>query len=477
MAKEVKVAIIDNGVNEIYIKGIVKSITVDEQGICIDDTSKMDHQYFQHGTNCAMILKKYCPDCRVISIRILDEKGIGAVKSIYPALEWCLKNHVRLVNLSLGTSDFRDCGALKTLINEYVAKGLIIVAATANSGVISYPASFTNVIGVAAVDSPVNHFMDYVQLGIDAVVPSEHMVRVYNYEDVKTSQSNSYAAPYVSALIANRLKENNTLDIIDLKRYSHKQSYVEMADEMYEPDWVYKAYIVGNGKMSFAKYYFETIEGEFNEIPNEADTVIAFSKADLKKLDIKNKNLIYLGKENIGNADVKGFFWSREIRYQQIVNNCYQGNGIDIPMVILAVEATIDDFYVLTELRGSFANDGYNACVIGMEPECVLYALEYMPEPVSNHEVWKNFIESLIFYKQCDLVIWCIPLEDRDKFIEVYPDYDVEIRLCNEGENVKVRFSFGEEYVEKHISKMIDREDVEEIYYVIKTKLTEDKDG
>ena len=35
--------------------------------------------------------------------------------------------------------------------------------------------------------------------------------------------------------------------------------------------------------------------------------------------------------------------------------NCYQGNGIDIPMVILAVEATIDDFYVLTELRGSFA--------------------------------------------------------------------------------------------------------------------------
>lgn len=40
MAKEVKVAIIDNGVNEIYIKGIVKSITVDEQGICIDDTSK-----------------------------------------------------------------------------------------------------------------------------------------------------------------------------------------------------------------------------------------------------------------------------------------------------------------------------------------------------------------------------------------------------------------------------------------------------
>lgn len=472
-----KVAIIDNGVNETFIKeGLEASITVDEQGICIDDTAKMDHQNFQHGTNCAMILKKYCPDCRLFSIRILDEKGIGAIKSIYPALEWCLKNHVRLVNLSFGTSDFRDGRELKTLINEYVAKGLIIVAATANSGFISYPASFSNVIGVAAVDSPINHFMDYMQLGIDAVVPSEHMVKVYD-EEVWTSQSNSYAAPYVSALIANRLKGNNELDMIDLKSYSQKLSYVEMDDGIYEPDWVYKAYIVGNGKTSSAKYYFETMEGELNEIPNEADTVIVFSEADLRKLDIRNKNLIYLGKEDIDNADVKGFFWSRKIRYQQIINNCYQGNGLDIPMVILAVETAIDDFYVLTELKRAFANGGYNACVIGMEPECVLYALEYMPEPVSNHDAWKNFIESRVFYKQSDLVIWCMPLEDRNKFIGLYPGYDVEVWLCNEGENIKVRFSFGEEHVEKKISKVIDRKDVEEIYYVIKTKLTEDEDG
>lgn len=58
-------------------------------------------------------------------------------------------------------------------------------------------------------------------------------------------------------------------------------------------------------------------------------------------------------------------------------------------MVILAIEDTIDKFYVLTELKRAFASGGYNAYTIGMEPECVLYALEYMPEPVSDINAWK----------------------------------------------------------------------------------------
>lgn len=66
-------------------------------------------------------------------------------------------------------------------------------------------------------------------------------------------------------------------------------------------------------------------------------------------------------------------------------------------MVILAIEDTIDKFYVLTELKRAFASGGYNAYTIGMEPECVLYALEYMPEPVSDINAWKNFVESQVF--------------------------------------------------------------------------------
>lgn len=106
MDKGIRVAIIDNGINELHLKREVeKSIVTDENGMYIDDEKNIVHQQFQHGTNCAMILEKYCSDCHLVSIKILDENGRGAIKSIYPALEWCYENQIRLINLSLGTSD------------------------------------------------------------------------------------------------------------------------------------------------------------------------------------------------------------------------------------------------------------------------------------------------------------------------------------------------------------------------------------
>jgi hypothetical protein len=474
MNNSIRIAIIDNGINELLIKrGIEKSIVIDENGICITDTKNIDQQHFQHGTNCAMILEKYCSDCQLISIRILDENGKGAIKRIYPALKWCYKNQVCLINLSLGTVDFRDCEQLRCLINEYVTKGMIIIAATANSGFVSYPASFTNVIGVATTDSPLDYCEDYMQMGIDTVVPSVHTIKVCDME-LNTSLSNSYAAPYISALIANKLKEDSTFEIKKLKAYASEQSQLHIVKGIFEPDWVYRAYVLGVRTISRAKYYFETIVGKFEEVQEEIDTIIAFSISDLEKLQIGNKNLIYLGKEDIHKINVQGFFWSRETRQQQITNNHYQGNGLDVPIVILAIETTIDSFYILTELKKMFANGGYNAYTVGMEPECVLYGLEYMPEPVADHEAWKKFIESQIFYKQSDLVIWCVPYEDKMKYLKVYPECDVVITLCNEGENYLAKFSFEEERIDKKILGQIDRMDVEEIYHIIETKLTED---
>ena len=118
-----------------------------------------------------------------------------------------------------------------------------------------------------------------------------------------------------------------------------------------------------------------------------------------------------------------------------------------------------------------------NAYTVSMEPECVLYGLEYMPEPASDQETWKKFIESQIFYKQGDLLIWCVPLEDRAKFLKIYPDCDVEICFCNEGENIVVKFSFEEEKAEKKFSGLFDSKAIEEIYRIIETKLTEDEYG
>ena len=476
--REDRVAIIDNGINKDLIcrEKMQSKIVIDDNNRCIEDKDKIQITDFQHGTICALIVEKYNSHCILNSVRILDKNGKGGIEKIEPALEWCYQNNIKIVNLSFGTTNFNECEKLKKLVNKYACSGMIIVAATANSGFVSYPACFTNVIGVATTGSPLSYSKDYMQIGIDAVVPSEHMVKMFN-EEVKTSLSNSYAAPYVCALIANRLNTDNALGIKKLKEYVKEQSRIEMIEGVYEPDWVYKAYVTGRKKTSRANYYFETVTGEFSEIQDKVDTVIGFSVADLENLDIKDKNLIYLGQEDIYNIDVQGFYWSRKTRQQQILNNHYQGNGLEVPVIILAIEAAIDSYYILTELRKVFASDGYNAYTIGMEPECVLYGLEYMPEPMADYGVWKNFIESQVFYKQSDLVIWCILLEDREKFLKVYPDCDVEISLCKEGENTVVEITFEKEKTEKIISGLIARKDVDEIYHMIEAKLTEDEDG
>lgn len=476
--REDRIAIIDNGINRDLIckEKIQAQIVIDENNRCIEDKNEIQITDFQHGTFCALIVEKYNSHCMLDSVRILDKNGKGGIEKIEPALEWCYQHNIRVVNLSFGTTNFNECEKLKKLVNKYAYNGMIIVAATANSGFVSYPASFTNVIGVATIGSPLSYSKDYMQMGIDTVVSSEHMVKIFD-EEIRTSLSNSYAAPYVCALIANRLNIDKALDIKKLKEYAREQSHTEMVGGVYEPDWVYRAYVTGRKKTSRADYYFETVSGEFNEIREEVDTVIACSVADLERLDAKNKNVIYLGKEDIYNIDVQGFFWSRETRQQQILNNHYQGNSLEVPVVVLAIEAAIDSFYILTELKRAFACDGYNAYTIEMEPECVLYGLEYMPEPVSDYEAWKTFIESQVFYKQSDLVIWCVPLDDKEKFLKVYPNCDVEIILCNEGENILAKFSFENEKIEKKISRLFDREEIEEIYHIIETKLTEDEDG
>ncbi len=476
--REDRIAIIDNGINRDLIckEKIQAQVVIDENNRCIEDKNEIQITDFQHGTFCALIVEKYNSHCILDSVRILDKTGKGGIEKIEPALEWCYQNNIRVVNLSFGTTNFNECEKLKKLVNKYAYNGMIIVAATANSGFVSYPASFTNVIGVATIGSPLSYSKDYMQMGIDTVVPSEHMVKMFD-EEIRTSLSNSYAAPYVCALIANRLNIDKALDIKKLKEYAREQSRTEMVGGVYEPDWVYRAYITGRKKTSRADYYFETVSGEFNEIREEVDTVIACSVADLESLDAKNKNVIYLGKEDIYNIDVHGFFWSRETRQQQILNNHYQGNSLEVPAVVLAIEAAIDSFYILTELKRAFACDGYNAYTIEMEPECVLYGLEYMPEPVSDYEAWKTFIESQVFYKQSDLVIWCVPLDDKENFLKVYPDCDVEIIICNEGENILAKFSFENKKIEKRISRLLDREEIEEIYHIIETKLTEDEDG
>ena len=270
--KKERIAIIDNGINGKILnnKKMLTEIVIDENKNCKKEHMEIHLTDFQHGTICALILEKYYPDCILSSIQILDKKGKGEIEKIELAFEWCYQNGVTLINLSLGTTNFSDCEKLNKMINKYANKGLIIVAATSNTGFLTYPASFSNVIGVATTGSPIQYCNHYIHLGIDAVASSEHTIKMYD-TDLTTQLSNSYATPFVCALVARKISMDGIRDIHALKSYVSTQTHLDIIGDLYEPDWVYKAYMLNERNKSKANYYFEVVYGNGEEIEGEID--------------------------------------------------------------------------------------------------------------------------------------------------------------------------------------------------------------
>ncbi len=147
--KPVHIAIIDDGVNQkLYNIGELAhniEITLD---LTVCDRADYDTYAPSHGTTCAAIIRKYAPFALLSSVKILDGNARGMCGQLIKALEWCVDNGIRVVNVSLGTVVYTDFPMLRKAINFAYSKGLIIVAACNNRNIFTYPASHPNVIGV-----------------------------------------------------------------------------------------------------------------------------------------------------------------------------------------------------------------------------------------------------------------------------------------------------------------------------------------
>jgi subtilisin family serine protease len=86
--------------------------------------------------------------------RVLDDTGSGTSSAIMNGVTWCTDTvHANIISMSLGGST-----RLTTEDRAYTSaynKGVLTIAAAGNAGTsaLSYPAGYTNVVSVAAVDS------------------------------------------------------------------------------------------------------------------------------------------------------------------------------------------------------------------------------------------------------------------------------------------------------------------------------------
>lgn len=90
-------------------------------------------------------------------VKVFNEDGWGYASDLIDAIQVCVNANADVVNMSLGgdASSTTERNALQAFTNQ----GLLLIAAAGNNGntAYSYPASYSSVISVAAVDENLDH--------------------------------------------------------------------------------------------------------------------------------------------------------------------------------------------------------------------------------------------------------------------------------------------------------------------------------
>lgn len=132
-------------------------------------------------------------------VKIFDDSGNWTFASdLIGAIDQCQNAGANIVNMSLGGGT--SSAAEKTSMQGFVDDGIMLVAAAGNAGnsSLSYPASYSSVISVAAVDSAKNR-ASYSQYNsqVEIAGPGSSVLSTWPTNTYNTISGTSMATPHV----------------------------------------------------------------------------------------------------------------------------------------------------------------------------------------------------------------------------------------------------------------------------------------
>lgn len=144
-----KIAIIDSGIDNKYYKfqtNVKFECIVGENN---EVKENLGNDEIGHGTLCADIILRYCPNAELYVYRIYDDTLVTSSKRLINALKLCKRNKVDIINLSLGMISKSNYDELYDICLDLTNRGVIIVASASESeSILCWPAEFTFVVKV-----------------------------------------------------------------------------------------------------------------------------------------------------------------------------------------------------------------------------------------------------------------------------------------------------------------------------------------
>ena len=142
----VRVAVVDSGVHAAHphVNGVAGGVGFDAEGRAHDDY--VDR--LGHGTAVVAAIKDLSPDVDVFAVKVFDRQLSTNMICLINAIEWAAREHMQVINLSLGTSRREHEAALREAVDVACAAGAIVVAAREDAGVSYLPGSLPAALAV-----------------------------------------------------------------------------------------------------------------------------------------------------------------------------------------------------------------------------------------------------------------------------------------------------------------------------------------
>lgn len=170
--------------------------------------------YSAHGTAVAGLIAStdpfapgIAPGSEILSVRVLNENGQGDAFTLAQGIIAAVNEGARVINMSLGS--YSDSRVLRQAVDYAYGNGVVLVAAAGNEGMgqLTYPAAYSTVIGVNAVDANGNRtpFSNYGQ-GLDIAAPGYQVHALWEDQGYVFFDGTSASAPLVAGMAARLLQ-------------------------------------------------------------------------------------------------------------------------------------------------------------------------------------------------------------------------------------------------------------------------------
>jgi hypothetical protein len=82
-----------------------------------------------HGTAVAAAIREKAPDAAIFAVKIFHDKLSAPIARLLDGIDWCVRNRMDFINLSLGTGNAAHGPLLREAVARVIGAGIVLVAA------------------------------------------------------------------------------------------------------------------------------------------------------------------------------------------------------------------------------------------------------------------------------------------------------------------------------------------------------------